>query len=83
MPEKETQYPFYRRLDGPKGQSGSVQISSPLGFEPWTVQPTTGGYTNYTILAHNRKGSSLCFSPLYHQIYLIQYISIEGYTAAT
>ena len=37
-PGKETQYPLYRRLGGPQGQSGRVwKISPPPGFDPWTV----------------------------------------------
>ena len=40
-PGKETQYPLYRRLGGPKGQSEWVLNISPLpGFDPQTVQPT-------------------------------------------
>ena len=26
--------------------------SSPLGFDPWTIQPIVSHYTTYTILAH-------------------------------
>jgi len=34
-PGKETWYPLYRRLGGPKGQSGGVQIIlPPPGFNP-------------------------------------------------
>ena len=33
--EKETRYPFYRRLGGPQGRSGRVlRISPPPGFDP-------------------------------------------------
>jgi len=44
----KTWYPLYRRLGGPQGQSGQVRkISSPPGFDPWTVQPIAGCYTDY------------------------------------
>jgi len=51
-PRKETWYPLYRRLGGPQGWSGQVwKISPPLGFDPWTVQPIEGCYTDCAILA--------------------------------
>jgi hypothetical protein len=46
-PEKETRYPLYRRLGGPQGRSGRVRkISTPLGFDPRTVQPVASRYTD-------------------------------------
>jgi hypothetical protein len=55
LPPGKTQYLLYRRLGGPQDQSGQVQkISSPPGFDPWTVQPTASRYTNWAILAHSR-----------------------------
>jgi len=52
-PGKETHYPLYMRLVGPKGQSGRVwKISPPPGFDPWTVQPIVSLYTEYVNLAH-------------------------------
>ena len=40
--------PLYRRLDGPQGRSGQVQkISSPLGFNPRTVQLIASHYTDW------------------------------------
>jgi hypothetical protein len=37
---KQTRYPSYRRLGGPRGRSGWVRkISPPAGFDPRTVQP--------------------------------------------
>jgi hypothetical protein len=48
----KTRYPFYRRLDGPQGQSGRVRkISTPLGFDPQTIQPVASHYTDYSIPA--------------------------------
>ena len=45
---KETQYPPYRRLGGPWGQSGQLQkISPPPGFDSWTIQPIASCHTNY------------------------------------
>jgi len=47
LPLGKTQYLLYRRLSGPQDRSGQVQkISSPLGIDPWTVQPTASRYTN-------------------------------------
>ena len=52
-PRKETQYPLYRRLAGPQGQSGQVRKISPLrGLDPWTVQHVASRYTEWAILAH-------------------------------
>jgi hypothetical protein len=48
LPPGKTRYPFYRRLDGLQDQSGQVRIiSSPLGFDPRTVQPVASRYTDY------------------------------------
>ena len=39
---------MYTRLGWPKGRSGQVQkISTPLGFNPRTVQPVASRYTDY------------------------------------
>ena len=39
LPPGNTRYPLYRRLGRPQGRSGRVRkISSPLGFNPQTVQ---------------------------------------------
>jgi hypothetical protein len=52
-PEKETQYPFYRRLDGLEARSGRMQkVSPPTDFAYRTVQPVTSRYTNYVIPAY-------------------------------
>jgi hypothetical protein len=48
LPPGKTRYPLYRRLGGPQGRSGQVRkISPPLGFDPWTVHPVAGRYTDY------------------------------------
>ena len=48
-----TRYPFYRRLGGPKGQSGWVRkILLPLVFDPRTVQPIASRYTDWAVPAH-------------------------------
>ena len=50
------QYPLCKRLGGPQGWSGLVRkISSPLGFDPQTVQPVASLYTDYAFPAHNGK----------------------------
>ena len=52
-PGKETRYPLYRRLGGPQGRSGRVRnISSPIGFDPRTVQPVASRYADCAIPAH-------------------------------
>ena len=39
LPPGVTAYPLCRRLDEPQGQSGRVRkMSSPPGFDPWSVQ---------------------------------------------
>jgi len=51
---KETWYPMYRRLGGPKGRSVQAWKISPLpGFAVRTIQPVVSCYTNYAILAHS------------------------------
>ena len=49
LPPGKTQYPLYRRLGGPQGQSGQVQknLAPPLGFDPRTIQPVASRYTAY------------------------------------
>jgi len=47
LPPGKTQYPLYRRLGGPQGQSEQVQkISPPLGFDPQTIQSIASRYTD-------------------------------------
>jgi hypothetical protein len=49
----KTQYPLYRRLAGPQGQSRQVQkMMLPLGFDPRTAQSIVSRYTNYATPAH-------------------------------
>ena len=53
LPLGKMQYPLYSRLGGPWGQSGWEQkILSPLGFDPWIVQPVVICCTNCAIPAH-------------------------------
>jgi len=43
----DTLYPLHRRPGGPLGRSERVQNTSPPpGFDPWTVQPVAGHYTD-------------------------------------
>ena len=52
LPWGKTWYPVYRRPGEPQSQSGQVwKISSPLGFDPRTIQPVASCYTDYTISA--------------------------------
>jgi hypothetical protein len=53
LPTGTIRYPLYRRLGGPRGQSGQVRnISPPPGFDPQTVQPVASCYTDWAIPAH-------------------------------
>ena len=48
-----TQYPLYRRLGGPQGQSGQVRkILPPPGFDTRTVQPAASRYMAYAMPDH-------------------------------
>jgi hypothetical protein len=64
LPPGKTQYPLYRRLGGPQGQSGQVQkISLPLEFDPWTVQPVVSCYPGprcFVYTSCNIRDSILC-----------------------
>ena len=52
LPPGKTRYALYRRLGGPQGRSGRVRkISTPPGFDPWTVQPVAIRYTDCAIPA--------------------------------
>ena len=52
---KETQYPSYRRLGGPRGRSGEVRNISPSpGFDPRTLLPVASRYTDGAIPVHNK-----------------------------
>jgi hypothetical protein len=47
LPLERTRYLLYRKLGGPQGRSGQVhKISPPPGFDPRTVQPVAGRYTD-------------------------------------
>jgi hypothetical protein len=51
-PGKEVWYPLYMRLGEPRGRSGLVRkISFQPGFDPSTVQPVAGLYTDNVIPA--------------------------------
>jgi hypothetical protein len=53
-PEKETRYPLYRRLIGPKGQFGRAQKRLPLsGFDPRTLQAVAILYIDCAIPTHD------------------------------
>jgi hypothetical protein len=52
LPRGKTQYPLYRRLGRPQGQSKRVRkISTKPGFDLRTVQPLESRYTDYAIPA--------------------------------
>jgi hypothetical protein len=51
----KTRYPLYRRLGEPQRRYGRVRkISPPPGFDPRTVQPVAGRYTDCAIPARQR-----------------------------
>jgi len=53
LPLGKTWYPLYRMLGGPQGWSGRVwEISPPLGFDPWTIQPIASRFIDCAIPAH-------------------------------
>jgi len=53
-PEKETRYPWYRKLVGPQDRSERVRKISLLpGFDPQTVQPVASRYTFFYV-RHSR-----------------------------
>ena len=48
LPLGKTRCPLYRRLGGAQDRSGQVwKISPPPGFDPQTVQPVAGHYTDW------------------------------------
>ena len=50
LPPQKTRYPLYMRLGGPQSRSEQVRkISSPMGFDPWTVQSVASRCTNYAV----------------------------------
>ena len=54
-PRKETRYPLYRRMGGPKGRSGRLgSILPPTGIRYPTFQAVAGRYTDYAIPAHEK-----------------------------
>jgi hypothetical protein len=51
--EKETLYPFYRKLGGPQGWSRWMRKISPsLGFDARIIQPVGSRYTDCAIPGH-------------------------------
>ena len=49
LPPGKTRYPFYRRLGGPQGRSGRVEILVPAGIRSRTVQLVVSRYTDWAI----------------------------------
>ena len=46
----KTKYPLYRRLGGPRGQSGRLRSILPtLAIDPRTFQPVASRYTDWTM----------------------------------
>jgi len=54
LPPGKTSYPLYRRLGGPQSRSGRVRkISTPMGFDPRTVQPVESRYIDWAVPARS------------------------------
>jgi hypothetical protein len=65
LPPGKTRYPLYRRLGGPKGQSGRVRkISHSPEFDPSTVQPAASRYTDWDVTARYTDVSSSKYSQI-------------------
>ena len=47
-----TQYPLYRRMDGPQRQSGSVRKIWPLGIYHRTDLSVASSYSDYDVQVH-------------------------------
>ena len=47
LPPEKTQYPLYRRLGGPQGQSGRVENLFPTGIRSRTARPVVSRYTDW------------------------------------
>jgi hypothetical protein len=59
-PGKETRYPLYRRLGGPKGQSGWLQkISPPPGTDPQTFQPVASFIKSSLVFYNHYNGNNI------------------------
>jgi hypothetical protein len=65
-PEKENQYPLYRRLGEPQGQFVQVwKILPSPGFDLQTVQPVVNRYSDY---AHSEREEDTEFLKLAHKV---------------
>jgi hypothetical protein len=54
LPPGKTRYQLYKRPGGYQSRSVLVwKISSPLGFDPWTVRPVVSRYTGCAIPPHD------------------------------
>jgi len=47
LPPGKTQYPFYRRLGGPQGQSGHTENLAPTMIRSQTIQPVVSRYEDW------------------------------------
>ena len=52
LPPRKTRYPFYRRLGGPQGRSGSAENLVPTGIRSRTVQPVAQSLYRLSCPAH-------------------------------
>ena len=69
LPPGKTGYPLCRMLGGPQGRSGRVRkISSPLGFDPRTVQPSESRCTDWAIAAPINTDFSLKNEEMLHRV---------------
>ena len=67
----KTRHLLYRMLGGPQSRSGQVRkISSPPGFDPWTVQPVASRYTDYSTRPTRNGGVILYLRDIYRTLIL-------------
>ena len=73
LPPGKTQYPFYRRLDGPQSRCGRAENLVPTGIRSRTVQSVVSRYTDWA-------SCSRIYICLYStQLYINAYIIIHMY----
>ena len=88
IPQGKNQYPLYRRLRGPQGQSGRVRKISPSpGLDPRTVQPAASRYTDFATLTPTRgcttvfeipRHCSLSYFTSFRSVYFVTFILISS-----
>jgi hypothetical protein len=69
-PSERDLVPIVQELGGPQGRSGGLRkISPPLEFDPRTVQPLAGRYTDWAIQARSNSSSRVNFVSSFAETY--------------